>query len=156
MRRAIGAFNGMDDDGRQSAVLLHLQHAAEMLLKAALSEKKVKVFDSRSGRSIGFERCLALASEHLSMTADQAGTLRTIDALRDDEQHWLGQISEELLFLHVRATIEVLDNSLTGSDIQNGQIGQLDLADGTVNSAKTADNSLTGVDIEERLAILND
>jgi hypothetical protein len=109
MRRAIGAFNGMDDDGRQSAVLLHLQHAAEMLLKAALSEKKVKVFDSRSGRSIGFERCLALGSEHLSVTADQAGTLRTIDALRDDEQHWLGQISEELLFLHVRATIEVLD-----------------------------------------------
>jgi hypothetical protein len=110
MRRAIGAFNGMDDDGRQSAVLLHLQHAAEMLLKAALSEKKVKVFDSRSGRSIGFERCLALGSEHLSVTADQAGTLRTIDALRDDEQHWLGQISEELLFLHVRATIEVLDD----------------------------------------------
>jgi hypothetical protein len=92
MRRAIGAFNGKDDDGRQSAVLLHLQHAAEMLLKAGLSEKKVKVFDSRSGRSIGFERCLALASEHLSVTADQTGTLRTVDALRDDEQHWLGQV----------------------------------------------------------------
>ena len=110
IRRAIGAFNGMDDDGRQSTVLLHLQHAAEMLLKAGLSEKKVRVFDSRSGRSIGFERCLALASEHLSVTADQAGTLRTIDALRDDEQHWLGQIGEELLFMHVRATVEVLDD----------------------------------------------
>ena len=82
MRRAIGAFNGMDDDGRQSAVLLHLQHAAEMLLKAALSEKKVKVFDSRSGRSIGFERCLALGSEHLSVTADQAGTLHHRRAAR--------------------------------------------------------------------------
>ena len=109
-RRAIGAFNGMDDDGRQSAVLLHLQHAVEMLLKAGLSEKNVKVFDSRSGRSIGFVRCVALASEHLSVTADQAGTLRTIDALRDDEQHWLGQIGEELLFLHIRATVEVLDD----------------------------------------------
>lgn len=111
MRRAIGAFNGIDDDGRQSTVLLHLQHAAEMLLKAGLSEKKVRVFDSRSGRSIGFERCLALASQHLSVTADQAGTLRTIDALRDDEQHWLGQIGEELLFMHVpRATVDVLDD----------------------------------------------
>ena len=110
MRRAIGAFNAMDDDGRASTVLLHLQHAAEMLLKAGLSEKRVKVFDSRSGRSIGFERCLSLASEHLSVTADQAGTLRTIDALRDDEQHWLGEISEELLFVHVRASIQVLDD----------------------------------------------
>lgn len=110
MRRAIGAFNGMDDDGRASTVLLHLQHAAEMLLKAGLSEKRVKVFDSRSGRSIGFERCLSLAFEHLSVTAEQAGTLRTIDALRDDEQHWLGEISEELLFVHVRASIQVLDD----------------------------------------------
>ena len=113
LRRAIGAFNGMDDDGRQAAILLHLQHAAEMLLKAGLSEKRIKVFDSRSGRSIGFERCLALASEHLSVSGDQIGTLRTVDALRDDEQHWLGQVSEELLFLHVRATVEVLEDVMT-------------------------------------------
>jgi hypothetical protein len=109
-RRAIGAFNGMDEDGRQSAVLLHLQHAVEMLLKAGLSEKKIKVFDSRSGRSISFDRCVALASEHLSVTAEEAGTLHAIGALRDDEQHWLGQIGEELLFLHIRATVEVLDD----------------------------------------------
>jgi hypothetical protein len=68
------------------------------------------VFDSRSGRSISFDRCVALASEHLSVTANQAGTLRAIGALRDDEQHWLGQIGEELLFLHIRATVEVLDD----------------------------------------------
>lgn len=110
VRRSVGAFNAMEDDARQTTVLLHLQHAGEMLLKAGLSEKKVKVFDDRTGRSIGFEKCVALASEHLALTAEEAGTLRAVDALRDDEQHWLGSVSEELLFLHVRAVIQVLDS----------------------------------------------
>lgn len=109
VRRAVGAFNAMDDDGRQTSVLLHLQHAGEMLLKASLTEKRAKVFDPRTGRSIGFEKCLALASEHLKLTGEEAGTLRALDALRDDEQHWLGELSEELLFLHVRAVVQVLD-----------------------------------------------
>ena len=34
------------------------------------------------------------------------------------------------------------DETLTGFDIQDGQIGQVDLADGTVNSAKVANFSL--------------
>jgi hypothetical protein len=113
VRKAVGAFNAMDDDGRSTAVLLHLQHAAEMLLKAGLSEKRAKVFDGRTGRSIGFEKCLALASEHLNLSAEEAGTLRALDALRDDEQHWLGELSEELLFLHVRAVVQVLDTVMT-------------------------------------------
>jgi hypothetical protein len=45
LRRAVTAFNAWDEDGRVTAVLLHLQHAAEMLLKAILVQKGVKVFD---------------------------------------------------------------------------------------------------------------
>lgn len=36
LRRAAQAFNGLDDDGRHTSDLLHLQHAFEMLLKAGL------------------------------------------------------------------------------------------------------------------------
>ncbi len=43
------------------------------------------------------------------MDASEIGVLRTVDSLRDDEQHWLGDMSEELLFLHARATVGVLD-----------------------------------------------
>jgi hypothetical protein len=111
-RRAIGAFNAMDDDGRQTTVLLHLQHAAEMLLKAGLAERRVEIVDRRSGRSIGFATCLNLASEHLHLTAEEVGVLRTVDALRDDEQHFLLTVSEELLFLHVRAAVQVIDQVL--------------------------------------------
>lgn len=112
LRRAIGAFNSMTDDGRQTAVLLHTQHAAEMLVKAALVEKGVTVMDKQTGRSIGFEKCLNLASEHLGLTGDQIGQLRSLDALRDDEQHWLGGLEEELLFIEIRSTIEALGSML--------------------------------------------
>src|SRR5436309_265121 len=108
-RRATAAFNGVDDDGRQTAVLLHLQHGFEMLLKAALREKGVNVFDRSTGRtvgrSIGYERCVRLSREHLGLTEEQLGTMRAIDSMRDDEQHWVAEFSEGLLYLHARAGV---------------------------------------------------
>ena len=115
LRCAISAFNAMDDDGRQTAVLLHTQHAAEMFLKAGLVEKNVKVMDPKTGRSLGFEKCLNLAREKLDLTEDEVGQFRAIDALRDDEQHWLSDLGEELLFAEVRGAVGVLDSVLTRS-----------------------------------------
>ena len=112
LRRCARAFNDFDDDGRVSTVLLHLQHAFEMLLKAALVEKNVRVFDKRRGRSIGFEKCVSIAGERLRLDADQCGLLRTLDALRDDEQHFLGELSEGLLYLHVRAGVTLFADIL--------------------------------------------
>jgi len=112
LRRCARAFNDFDDDGRVSTVLLHLQHAFEMLLKAALVEENVPVFDKRRGRSIGFEKCVSLSSERLQLQAHQTGLLRTIDALRDDEQHYLGELNEGLLYLHVRAGVTLFDEIL--------------------------------------------
>lgn len=109
LKRAISAFNSTEEDGRQTAVLLHLQHAAEMMLKAGLTNNRVTVFDKETARSIGFEGCLRLAGENLRLDLSDIGVLRTVDSLRDDEQHWLGTVSEELLFLHARATVGVLD-----------------------------------------------
>lgn len=45
LKTAMSAFNSYDDDGRITLVLMNLQHACEMLLKAVLSQRKVKVFD---------------------------------------------------------------------------------------------------------------
>jgi hypothetical protein len=112
LRRSARAFNDFDDDGRMSTVLLHLQHAFEMLLKAALVEKNVRVFDKRLGRSIGFEKCVAIGAEKLQLDADQSGLLRVIDALRDDEQHYLGDLNEGLLYLHVRAGVTLFGDVL--------------------------------------------
>lgn len=114
MRAAMTAFNSPHDDGRVTAVLLHLQHAFEMLLKGALVQGGTAVFDKNSGRSISFEQavrqCQQLAG--LKLTDEQAGTLRAIDAMRDDEQHWLTEVDEGLMYLHARACVTLFDDML--------------------------------------------
>lgn len=114
MRNAMTAFNSPHDAGRVTAVLLQLQHSFEMLLKAALVQTKVAVFDKQTGRSIGFGRCLheARSSTVLSLSEEEAGTLRAVDAMRDDEQHWFTIVDEGLLYLHTRAAVTLFDELL--------------------------------------------
>lgn len=112
LRRAAAAFNDFDDVGRTSTVLLHAQHAFEMLLKAGLVQRNVTVFDKRDGRAIGFEKCVNLGRQHLALTEAEAGTVRALDALRDDEQHWLTRCSEGLLYMHLRACVTLFDDLL--------------------------------------------
>ncbi|MER6437707.1 hypothetical protein ABT275_15275 [Streptomyces sp. NPDC001185] len=114
LKRMTVAFNSVDDDGRTSAVLLSLQHSFEMLLKAALVHNGVPVFDKSLGRSIGFEKCLQLSRQEpgIKITDAEAGTLRAIDALRDDEQHWFNSVSEPILFVHARAGVTLFDDLL--------------------------------------------
>lgn len=112
LRAVAVTFNGMSDDGRTCQVLRDLQHAFEMLLKAALVQKRVPVFDKKVGIAIGFEKCVNLATKHLKVSEDEAGTLRAVDALRDEEQHWMGALPEGLLYLHVRAGFTLFDDLL--------------------------------------------
>lgn len=113
MRTAIVAFNSPDDDGRTTTVLLHLQHAFEMLLKAGLQQSRGKVFDATTGRSIGFDKAVSLAQNTgVKVTDFEAGTLRTIDAMRDDQQHWFTEVSEGQLYLHARAGVTLFDDLL--------------------------------------------
>ncbi|MGH3734388.1 MAG: DUF3644 domain-containing protein [Micromonosporaceae bacterium] len=114
MRSAMTASNSPDDDGRVTRVLLHVQHAFEMVLKAALVQDRMQVFDKKNGRSIGFGRCLheARQSARIKLTEPESGTLRAIDAMRDDEQHWYTLVEEGLLYLHARAAVTLFDDLL--------------------------------------------
>jgi hypothetical protein len=114
MRTAMTAFNSPHDDGRPTVVLLHFQHAFEMLLKAALVQGGARVFDKKSGRSIGFEAAINQSCQlaGFKLTQDESGTLRAIDALRDDEQHWFNDVSEGLLYLHAMAAVTLFDELL--------------------------------------------
>ncbi len=73
------------------------------------------MFDKGTGRSIGFEKCLRLSGEHLGLSPEQLGLLRALDALRDDEQHWLASLNEGLLYLHARGAITLFDEVLSGA-----------------------------------------
>jgi hypothetical protein len=112
---ATTAFNSPHDEGRVTQVLLNLQHGFEMLLKAALVQHGVSVFDRKLGRSVGFEACINLCREHatIKLSESDAGTLRAIDAMRDDEQHWFNEVDEQILYLHARAAITLFDELLT-------------------------------------------
>jgi hypothetical protein len=114
LRTAVTAFNSLDNDGRTTAVLLHLQHAFEMLLKASLDSAKVTVFDKRSEKSISFEVAIRKCQETpgIKLSDGEAGTMRVIDAWRDAEQHWYATVDEGLLYLHVRAAITLYDGLL--------------------------------------------
>lgn len=111
LRRSVVAFNSLDEDGRGTTVLLHLQHAFEMLLKAGLISGGRKVFDKRSGRSISFDDALGLSQSGppLLLTDDEAGVLRSIDSLRDSAQHWYVVVDEGILYTLVRAGVTAYD-----------------------------------------------
>lgn len=112
LRRAAGAFNSYEEEGRVPSVLLHLQHAFEMLLKSALVQQGVRVFDPKDGKALGVGRCVNLAQQHIKLSDSEAGTIRTIDAMRDEEQHWFAQPSEGILYAHARAAVTLFDDLL--------------------------------------------
>lgn len=115
LRRGLGSFNGFEEDGRVTTVLLHLQHCCEMLVKAALVQKGVSVFDKTTKQAEGFARSLNFACAHCGVSAGEAGVMRAIDSLRDAEQHWLLVVPEDLLFLHVRGLVTAVDEILKRS-----------------------------------------
>ena len=108
------AFNGLDEDGRVTNVLLRIQHAFEMLMKAALNQRGVTVFDKKTGKSIGLDKAINLAQgdTKIKLRADEAGLIRTIDAMRDEEQHWYTVVDEAILYMHVRAGVTLFDDLL--------------------------------------------
>lgn len=73
-----------------------MQHAFEMLLKAALEQKKVSVFDKRSQKSISLEVAIRQAQQTvgIKLSEEEAGTIRVLDALPDAEQHWYVVVDE--------------------------------------------------------------
>jgi hypothetical protein len=112
LRRAVTVFNGCDEDGRATTVLLHMQHASEMLLKAILVQRGVPVMDSAKKTSIGHEKCVKLAMQHAKLIEAEAGLLRAVDALRDAEQHWIIVVPEDVLYLHARGLVTIFDDLL--------------------------------------------
>lgn len=114
LRASVIAFNGLDDDGRVTEVLLRMQHGFEMLMKAALNQGGTTVFDKKTGKSIGLEKAVNLAQSDLKikLTDDEAGLIRTIDAMRDEEQHWYTTVDEGILYMHIRAGVTLFDDLL--------------------------------------------
>ncbi|MBY8885006.1 hypothetical protein K7472_09130 [Streptomyces sp. PTM05] len=88
------------------------QHAFEMLLKSALVQQRVDVFDRDADMSFGFDKCVNLCTERLQVSTQEAGFLRMLAKLRDAEQHWYGVVSEGILYTCMRAAVTLFDELL--------------------------------------------
>lgn len=113
LKRGLVAFNSHDDDGRPETVLLLLQHASEMLVKALLVQKGQSVFEKEKGTSIGIVKALNQAQSKGWLSAEQVGSIRVVDAMRDQAQHWMLVVPEDVLYINARALISTLDEILT-------------------------------------------
>lgn len=114
LRRGLEAFNSHDDQGRPESVLLFLQHTCEMLIKALLVQKGQAVFDKEKGTSIGLEKALNIAQGKGWITPAQAGSIRAVDAMRNQAQHWMIIVPEDALYINARALITTIDEVLQG------------------------------------------
>jgi len=105
---AIEHFNRPFDTGRTTAVLILLDHAFEMLLKAAILHRRGRIRPRRAKQSIGFDACVrkALSEPNVKfLTEEQALTLRAINGLRDAAQHHILDVCEALLYMHAQAGV---------------------------------------------------
>lgn len=108
-------FNRPWDQGRVEAVLILLDHAFEMLLKAAILHRGGKIREAKAKQTIGFDKCVRVAlsdGEIKFLTPEQALLLQSINSLRDAAQHHLLDISEQHLYLQAQAGLTLFKDLL--------------------------------------------
>ena len=122
---SIEFFNRPVERARADSVLILLDHAFEMLLKAAIVHRGGRIRERRAKQTIGFDACVRKGmsdGERRFLSEEQALTLQTINALRDAAHHYLLEISEQQLYLHTQAGVtlfadlleSVFEESLSG------------------------------------------
>ncbi len=120
---AIELFNRPQDRGRISSTLIMLDHAFEMLMKAAILHRGGRIREKRAKETIGFDACVrrSLSDGAIKyLTEEQALVLQTINGLRDAAQHHLLDISEGQLYVHVQSGVTLfrdLLKSVFGQDL---------------------------------------
>lgn len=113
---AVEHFNRPQEIGRVSTVLILLDHAFEMLLKAAILHNGGKIRERRAKQTIGFDACVRRGLSDGSvkfLSDDQALTLQSINGLRDAAQHHLLDISEGQLYVEAQAGLTLFRDLLS-------------------------------------------
>ncbi len=114
---AVDHFNRVWDRGRTEAVLIMLDRAFELLLKAIIVHRSGKIREKgNSSLTIGFDRCLrkCISEEPAKcLTEDEAVTLQNLNSLRDAAQHYFTELSEDLLYVYAQSAVTLFDKLST-------------------------------------------
>lgn len=112
---SIELFNRPHDRGRVSSTLILLDHAFEMLMKAAILHRGGRIREKRAKETIGFDACVrrSLSDGKIKyLSQEQALVLQTINGQRDAAQHHLLDISEAHLYVHVQSGVTLFRDLL--------------------------------------------
>lgn len=83
-----------------------LQHAFEMLLKAAILQRTGSIHEREQRYTYGFDRCLIIAEQQLKIISrDGRSTLSILDAQRDQAAHFYVNMSEDMLYVHAQSGV---------------------------------------------------
>lgn len=108
-------FNRPWDRGRPEAVLVLLDRAFELMLKAAIIHKGGRIREPRAKETIGFDACVRKCvsdAEVRCLTEEEALTVQIINSLRDAAQHYVVEVSEQQLYTYTQAGLTLFDKIL--------------------------------------------
>ncbi|HOX15783.1 MAG TPA: hypothetical protein PLP18_06605 [Smithellaceae bacterium] len=103
---SIELFNRPNDNGRVHGVLIFMDHAFEMLLKASIVERRGKILQDGKSETIGMSSCIrkCLSDAKVKfLSEEQVLVLQTLNSLRDAAQHYVVKVSEQQLYFHCQA-----------------------------------------------------
>lgn len=103
---AVDHFNRSYDRGRCEAVLILMDRAFELLLKAIIVHKGGEIRErKKEGVTIGFDLCLRKCLSDAALKCisdDDAVALQSLNSLRDAAQHYVIELSEEQLYVYAQ------------------------------------------------------
>lgn len=103
---SIELFNRPYEDCRTTGVLIFMDHAFEMLLKASIIHRNGSIKDKGAKETIGFSSCVRKGfsdSQIKFLNEEQVLTLQSINGLRDAAQHYILEMSEQFLYFQAQA-----------------------------------------------------
>lgn len=123
------AFRRCSPTGREHATVILTAHAFEMLLKAAIYERRRTVKFSASDRSFDLGKCIKVSETSLSLI--DGGDRVVLLALKEDRDtatHDVIAMSDEVLWLHLRSCVTIFRRVLkqvTGQDLTDVMPGRV-------------------------------
>jgi hypothetical protein len=111
----IELFNRPQDEGRAEAVLIHADHAFELLLKAIIRHRGGRIRRPRETRTIGLGECVAKCLSDGTLKClddDQATSIRLLNGWRDAAQHYFLVLSEMQLYLVTQGAVTLTNDLL--------------------------------------------
>ena len=105
---SVDHFNRPFDCGRHEAVLILLDRAFELLLKAIILHKGGKIRERYQKETISYDKCIrkCLSNSDIKCLSEEQGlTLQIINSFRDAAQHDILELSEQDLYMYCQAGV---------------------------------------------------